>query len=401
MDEGLFTSSIAVEPNGIVGRISKRVEDLRNCMNQKIETALKSLTRLDSMNELKNQGPLNIENGKIPGELLKLVDHGDKTRIDDTSLVRVTEFGDQVKFDNQTSKCNKDSALVEAVVESDEESVLSETDAHVLKIGGEFDANESHCRYCIYNSCLPVYMAKSQVRPQSIVDPPNVIEVEEDQVGQDNDMIKNQVRPKVTVGSPSVIEIEEDQVGQDIDYKDAYASILSKGVLGNWNTLGNPEPDVECVDAKALPNDEKWCGHDLTNEKVLEQLASKIHHNIGNYDWKVMSQHLRKARAPKRFYEGMRKHIKNCERMKIPGRGPLSRPAAFPSASAPFEILKIDFVYWETHKIIHFMDSFSRFFCAEVFWGQKYGKGGTHRKSNSVVYDELDGVFWDAKGHFY
>ena len=85
---------------------------------------------------------------------MRLVDHGDKTRIDDTSLVRVTEFGDQVKFDNQTSKCNKDSALDEAVGESDEESVLSETDAHVLKIGGEFDANESHHRYCIYNSCL-------------------------------------------------------------------------------------------------------------------------------------------------------------------------------------------------------------------------------------------------------
>ena len=350
MGEGCFTSS-NVEQIGLYDKISKRFEDLCNGMNKKLEAVLNTFTRYDSMSELKNQHPLNIEKLKIPEDILRLVDHGDKTRIKNTSLVHVTEFGDQVKFDNQTSKCKKDSALIEAAVESDEESDPSEADPQVLKNEGEFNANESHCSNCVYNSCLPVYMAKSQIRPE------------------------------VTIDSPQVIEIEEDQVGQDIDYKDAYASILNKGVLGNWNTLGNPEPDVEWVDAKALPNDEKWCGHDLTNEKVLEHLASKIHHNIGNYDWKVMSQHLRTARVPKRFYEGMKKHIKNCERMKIPGRGPLSRPAAFPSATAPFEILKIDFVYWKTHKIIHFMDSFSRFSVLKYFGDKNSEKGEPTEKA--------------------
>ena len=166
-------------------------------------------------------------------------------------------------------------------------------------------------------------------------------------------MAKCQTRPKETEDSTSIMDVEDDEVGQELDYKDAYASILNKGVLGNWNTLGQPESNVVGTNAQSLPDDEKWCGRDLTNEKVLGSLASKIHHNIGNYDWEVMSQHLRAAQVPKRFYEGMRKHIANCERMEIPGRGPLSRPAAFPSAQAPFGILKIDFVYWKSHKIIH------------------------------------------------
>ena len=61
--------------------------------------------------------------------------------------------------------------------------------------------------------------------------------------------------------------------------------------------------------------------------------------------------------------------------MKIPGRGPLSRPAAFPSAQAPFGILKIDFVYWNSHKIIHYMDSFSRFAVLKYFGDKNAEKG--------------------------
>ena len=54
-----------------------------------------------------------------------------------------------------------------------------------------------------------------------------------------------------------------------------FASILYKGILGDWGNLANPEPDIVIAELGALPNDEKWCGYDLTNEKVLGELAPK------------------------------------------------------------------------------------------------------------------------------
>ena len=58
-------------------------------------------------------------------------------------------------------------------------------------------------------------------------------------------MAKCQNRPNEdTEGVTNIIDIEGEEVGQEIDYKDAYASILSKGVLGNWSTVGKREPNV-------------------------------------------------------------------------------------------------------------------------------------------------------------
>ena len=227
------------------------------------------------MSEPKNHDPLNIENIRVPADVSRLVDHGDKTRIKNASLVHVTEYGDHVKFDNKTSNLFDNSVLnetevefesdlesdpgckadtkrlkIESVcstdisryIESDADSDLGcKTEVQKSKKGGAYLANKGHCSKNVLDNGMSVYMAKCQVRP------------------------------KETEGSTSIIDIEGDEVGQELDYKDAYASALSKGVLGNWNTLGQPESNVVGTNAQSLPGDEKWCGRDLTNGKVLER----------------------------------------------------------------------------------------------------------------------------------
>ena len=80
MDEGYFTSS-NVEQMGLYDKMSKRFEDLCCNINKKLETILNTFTKYDSMSEPKNHDPLNIANIRVPADVLRLVDHGDKTRI--------------------------------------------------------------------------------------------------------------------------------------------------------------------------------------------------------------------------------------------------------------------------------------------------------------------------------
>ena len=91
-----------------------------------------------------------------------------------------------------------------------------------------------------------------------------------------------------------------------------------------------------------LTEDKEYMGCDLTDQGELERLVSKLRHNLGNYHWETMGKHLRRMGVPKLFYEGVKKHISTCDRMQINGARPLSRPAKFPMASAPFEILVLD-----------------------------------------------------------
>ena len=80
-----------------------------------------------------------------------------------------------------------------------------------------------------------------------------------------------------------------------------------------------------------------------------------------------MGKHLGWMGAPKLFYEGMKKHIKGCARMKINGARPLARPAKFPMASAPFGILLLEFVEWKKRNFLHMQDAFTRFSVIKYF----------------------------------
>ena len=187
-------------------------------------------------------------------------------------------------------------------------------------------------------------------------------------------IISDKLNAQVIPESPEVIESGDEthelkeKIVEEVasDEQPLYNDILTQILKNSLNDKADLEESCKnwaenYSDPRKLPQEDKWMGHDLTDEKKLESLAAKIHHNLGNYDWKTMSVHLRDAKVPQKMFDAIKKHIANCERRRTCGARPLSRPAAFPMATAPFEIVKMDFVHWRGNRIIHMIDAFSRY----------------------------------------
>ena len=90
---------------------------------------------------------------------------------------------------------------------------------------------------------------------------------------------------------------------------------------------------------KRLSDDKEYAGCDLTDQVELERLVSKLRHNLGNYQRETRGKHLRWRGVPKLCSGATKSHFGRSERKQINGARPLSRPAKFPRASAPFEVL--------------------------------------------------------------
>ena len=95
---------------------------------------------------------------------------------------------------------------------------------------------------------------------------------------------------------------------------------------------------------KKLTDEKEFTGCALTDTAEVEKLVAKLHRNLGSYQRGTKGKQLRWTGAPKLLYKATRGHVEKCERMKINGARPLSRPAKFPMASAPFEVLISAFV---------------------------------------------------------
>ena len=119
---------------------------------------------------------------------------------------------------------------------------------------------------------------------------------------------------------------------------------------------------------RLLPESNEFMGYDLSDAKQLHQCIHRIHHNTGSKSWLDLRKHLLMSNVPKLVYQGLRVHCKDCDRIQLRARRPLSRPARFPMATAPFEITMMDFFEYvidgdrkQTHVILHTEDVFARF----------------------------------------
>ena len=97
---------------------------------------------------------------------------------------------------------------------------------------------------------------------------------------------------------------------------------------------------------KNLPDLDKWHKYDLTNEKELANLVAKMHHNTGCFTWNQFAKQLATAGVPRKVYNAAREHCVKCDKTRFAGSRPLSRPAAFPMANAPNEVLMLDFFHF-------------------------------------------------------
>ena len=148
---------------------------------------------------------------------------------------------------------------------------------------------------------------------------------------------------EVHVANQKNVDSEMHEVQKGVDHQECYLEFI-KEYQATQNQIEKGELETNYNKSGKNLNDEtKYMDCDLTDAGELEKLVSKIHHNLGSYHWETMGKHLRWMGVPKLFYEGMKKHIQGCARMKINGARPLARPAKFPMASAPFEILLLDF----------------------------------------------------------
>ena len=137
--------------------------------------------------------------------------------------------------------------------------------------------------------------------------------------------------------------------------------------------------------SKNLPDLNKWHGKDLTDNKQLSQMVARIHHNTGSYKWNQFAKQLITANVPRKIYEAAREHCKKCDRTKLTGSRPLSRPAAFPMASDPFEVVFFDFVHLgevnDKSEFLHMIDAFARY---SILARLKYNKNCDVGQSEAV-----------------
>ena len=135
------------------------------------------------------------------------------------------------------------------------------------------------------------------------------------------------------------------------------------------------EPYVqEAMRDVKLPSSSTWHQYDLEDEATVKGLAAKMHHNTGSHPWQNFSKQLRVAKVPQKLYDAVREHCEGCDRTRTTAPRPLSRPSAFPMATAPFEVLMIDFFYWRQVEVLHIIDASSRYSVLKILKSQKKGK---------------------------
>ena len=70
---------------------------------------------------------------------------------------------------------------------------------------------------------------------------------------------------------------------------------------------------------------------------------------------------------------------------KITGPSPLSRPVAFPMATAFNEVLMLDFFFWETKEVLNVTDAFSRMsILSRVRLNEVLHKGAENEKLGKI-----------------
>ena len=118
----------------------------------------------------------------------------------------------------------------------------------------------------------------------------------------------------------------------------------------------------------------EWHSYDMEDPDVVRRLTAKLHHNTGCFPWRNFSTFLRVAKVPQAIYDEAKKHCEKCDRTRVTGPRPLSRPAAFPTATAPFEVVLMDFFWWKQVEVLHIIDAFSRFTVLKVLRSVDKGK---------------------------